>query len=304
MTWIVTADGNELSLRKLRAEHITIEAIAHALAQINRFNGHAKRPYSVAEHSLLVAEIAAREPHLDEQGQLAALMHDAHEAFCGDLPTPMKAEIPGWSSWEASWKYSVREAFGLPLSGAIWEQVHRADLIALATERRDLMPQTATPWPQLEGVQPVQWYWLSSEAAQPWSYWRQKFLQRHGRLAGGRDGLMGAPRIPMVCVPHRIADCLACKAKAARDGPGTSKPHGPVSERLMRLFYGPAQAQQKDHAANDLLHSLMLVACGATQHRYEGGCPDETDPTRRDRDCPACRVLLRADALPDAEGEE
>lgn len=70
-----------------------IEAIAHSLAQINRF-GHASRPYSVAEHSLLVCEIV-KSMGLDCHAQRAALMHDAHEAFTGDVATPHQSRAGG-----------------------------------------------------------------------------------------------------------------------------------------------------------------------------------------------------------------
>ena len=61
MTWLVTANADELDLRVPQPQHITVWAIAWSLGQIVRFNGHALRPYSVAEHSLLVCEIAERE---------------------------------------------------------------------------------------------------------------------------------------------------------------------------------------------------------------------------------------------------
>ena len=59
--WILTATGRDFPLSGLPTvmpdAAPRIEDIAHALAQINRYTGHAARPYSVAEHSLLVCEI-------------------------------------------------------------------------------------------------------------------------------------------------------------------------------------------------------------------------------------------------------
>ena len=61
MTWMLTATGATVDLRWMAAEDISILDIAHHLAQINRYTGACSRPYSVAEHSLLVCEIMERE---------------------------------------------------------------------------------------------------------------------------------------------------------------------------------------------------------------------------------------------------
>ena len=101
-----------MSLQKPQPETFDIGHIAHSLAQINRFTGHASRPYSVAEHSLLVCDIAERYFGLDVHGQLAALLHDAHEAYTTDLSTPAKAEVGGgWRTFEAASATWLRCAF-------------------------------------------------------------------------------------------------------------------------------------------------------------------------------------------------
>ena len=93
MTWLLTATGREHHLGACSAlrpgNTPQIEEIAHALAQINRYTGHAARPYSVAEHSLLVCDLV-QAAGFDCHAQMAALLHDAHEAFCGDAATPVK----------------------------------------------------------------------------------------------------------------------------------------------------------------------------------------------------------------------
>lgn len=63
MTWMITITGREHHLRGSSAQHSLpeINEIAHALSMINRFTGHTTRPYSVAEHSLLVAQMASEE---------------------------------------------------------------------------------------------------------------------------------------------------------------------------------------------------------------------------------------------------
>ena len=186
MTFIVTSSGDELDLKYPRPSHMTIQTVAWSLAQINRFNGHALRPYSVAEHSLLVSEIAEREFGLDAHGQLAALMHDAHECVTGDMHTPGKREIGGaWDEWEIRWMMWVHRSFSLLTARASYvSTIQQADRMALATERRDLVPAAPTPWPILAGVQPVGWVRLNApdRAAHGWGFWRDRFIDRFEEL--------------------------------------------------------------------------------------------------------------------------
>ncbi|MBY0469452.1 MAG: hypothetical protein K2Q07_10800 [Burkholderiaceae bacterium] len=192
MSWIVTAAGDELNLQRPAPGHITALSVAWSLSQINRFNGHAIRPYSVAEHSLLVCEIAERELGLDIFGQLGALLHDAHEFACGDMHTPGKAEIgTAWCSWEARWAIHTRAAFAvLAISATHRTAIKRADLIALATERRDLLhPLAIRPWPCLDGVEPVTWVNLYDDTRRRmgWEDWRDRFLDRYHELDFARN---------------------------------------------------------------------------------------------------------------------
>lgn len=190
--FIVTASGQELHLAHPLPGQVDIISIAWALAQTNRFGGHAARPYSVAEHSLLVREIAERELGItDPHGLLAALMHDAHEAYCGDMHTPGKGCIDGWLAWEAHWEHLIRRCFGLFTASAVYRAaIKRADLIALATERRDLVNSTATtPWPVLAGVAPVDWVDLNDRTRRDmrWDEWRGLWLDEYNALDYARN---------------------------------------------------------------------------------------------------------------------
>lgn len=184
--FIITAAGHELDLQQPKPAHLGIEAMAHSLAQINRFTGHAARPNSVAEHSLLVCEIAEREFGLDYSGQLAALLHDAHECVATDMHSPGKRLIgAAWHVWERRWMHNVRAAHRVLQSSLHFaREIKQADLMALATERRDLMPPTPTEWPVLAGIEPVGWVrlWSPERNEQPWSFWRDRFLDRYHEL--------------------------------------------------------------------------------------------------------------------------
>lgn len=191
MNMIITAGGDELSLDRPAPGHITAYSIAWSLSQLNRFTGHAIRPYSVAEHSLLVCDIAEHELGLDIHGQLAALMHDAHEAYVGDLHTPGKRKVgDAWYTWERQWEGVVRSAFALHTACQQHAaDIKRADLIALATEKRDLMPATPTPWAALAGVQPLARMNLYSHEriAMGWEDWRDRWLDRYHELDFARN---------------------------------------------------------------------------------------------------------------------
>ena len=178
---MVTASGNEVDLRYPKVTAITLADIAHHLAQINRYTGAARRPFSVAEHSLRVLDIVERMLPMDVHGKLAALMHDAHEAYTNDLSTPAKGQVgDDWYNFEGRLERTVRSAFALHAAmhkhGAAIKQ---ADLIALATERAPLLPHGPgiSLWPCLVHVQPVTWVDLMApeRCAMTWGDWRDQF---------------------------------------------------------------------------------------------------------------------------------
>jgi hypothetical protein len=75
---------------KVHAPALTINSLAQSLSRINRYTGRTNRPSNVASHSILVSRIVAWTTHGDDQLTLAALLHDAHEAYVSDIPTPYK----------------------------------------------------------------------------------------------------------------------------------------------------------------------------------------------------------------------
>jgi len=190
MTFIVTSDGAEVCLRYPRTGQLTARTIAHSLSQINRFTGHASRPYSVAEHSLLVCDIVERVLHLDVHAQLAALMHDAHECVAGDMHTPGKREVQGWDEWEYRWTWRVRSEYALlSVFAKHGSDIRHADRLALAIERRDLMPSSPTPWEVLTGIEPIGWMQLNTpeREAMTWREWAAAWHDRYEALDFARN---------------------------------------------------------------------------------------------------------------------
>jgi len=137
--WMQTRSGIRFYPFDPRPEEVHIEDIAAALSKICRFNGHCREFYSVAEHSVRVSRIC------DPQDALWGLLHDAAEAYVGDMVRPIKRHQQLGAYRET--EYEVMEAiiarFSLSHEG-IWAHempysVKLADEVMLATEARDLM---------------------------------------------------------------------------------------------------------------------------------------------------------------------
>lgn len=199
MTWMLTATGATVDLRWMAAEDISILDIAHHLAQINRYTGACSRPYSVAEHSLLVCEIMERElgvssPH----ALLAGLMHDAHEAYTQDVSSPMKAILgDGWAATEERIAHGVRRRFGIAVASASSRaDIRAADLTALSTERAQLLPPGGPDWPVSTSHPPVGWVRLADRAGMDWQDWRQAYLDKFAELNYARSLQMSAGEAP------------------------------------------------------------------------------------------------------------
>jgi 5'-deoxynucleotidase YfbR-like HD superfamily hydrolase len=127
--------------------------IARALANQCRFGGHCRVFYSVAQHSVIVSRLV-EERGGDVEEVFAALMHDATEAYLGDMPHPLKHRSPLGAAFreaEAHLEQAIRERFGLR-SGV--REIKEADRALLATERRAFSAET-WHWPELEGVEPL-----------------------------------------------------------------------------------------------------------------------------------------------------
>ena len=144
---ITTRSGRQVSLLNPKPGQIDISDIAHGLAFQCRFNGQVSRFYSVAQHSILVASM------LPDHLKLAGLLHDAAEAYLGDIVQPLKQLLPEFDRIENLFMVAIGERLGVRLDHH--PEVKRADLIALATEKRDLLPREKCDWAVLQGVVPL-----------------------------------------------------------------------------------------------------------------------------------------------------
>lgn len=198
MTWMLTHSGRKMDLAAPASHAVHTSDISHALGNLCRFGGHTRSFYSVAQHSVLVATL------LPDELKLAGLLHDAAEAYLGDVIQPLKlllkefpqqtrdivdlvassmssklarsnlttslelltlcaSNAPGaialrhfesvYHQAEKAMHAVICERFGIdPDFGA--DEIRHADLVALATEKRDLLPDDSTPWECLEGIEP------------------------------------------------------------------------------------------------------------------------------------------------------
>lgn len=168
MTHAPTASGMTLDLARPEAKRISIRDIAGQLACVNRFNGANIRrsgsPYTVAQHSVIVAKLAERRLAARPLIALQALLHDAHEAFTGDLTTPFKnalgTDCTAVNHVQYRLDVAIHAALGVPLPGEFENEIIQfCDAVAFATEWRDLMPGASPSevTPASFAVKPLRW---------------------------------------------------------------------------------------------------------------------------------------------------
>ena len=142
--WQRMLSGRRLDLLDPTPMDIEIEDIAHGLAFVARWNGQTigDWPYSVAEHSLLVEQIFARQnPGIGARWRLAALLHDAPEYVLGDMISPVKAAIgKGYGELDQRLTAAIHLRFGLPaaLPVAIKKAIKSADIISARLEAEQI----------------------------------------------------------------------------------------------------------------------------------------------------------------------
>lgn len=161
MSWILLNSGGQFRFDDPWLSTFTLTDIILGLARINRFNGQTRVPYNVAQHCINVSYLVPK------NRALAALWHDAAEAFTGDITTPMKQMLgTAYKDLEGRIEQAV---FGRLNVNPYHISIKNADLIMLATERELLFERdTGEVWDCLRGIEPLG----LEEVPRDWKYFK------------------------------------------------------------------------------------------------------------------------------------
>src|SRR5665647_459628 len=177
--WMHTFTGKKFYPMAPRAEDICIEDIAHSLGLQCRYNGHVREFYSVAEHCVHMSCFVS------PKNALWALLHDATEAYVGDMIRPLKKFMPDYVKAEDEVMLVIAQKYGLAGELAIRadmpDDVRDADNRILLTERNALMVKTDHKW-AVDDLEPL------PVIIQGWSPLRAElmYLERFKELTDGR----------------------------------------------------------------------------------------------------------------------
>ncbi len=186
--WQRMLSGRRLDLLDPTPVDIEIVDIAHGLAFVARWNGQTlgDYAYSVAEHSLLVEEIFARQqPTAPAKWRMAALLHDAPEYVIGDMISPVKTAVgPSYGELDARLTAAIHLRFGLPaqLPVRIKRQIKAADNISAWLEATQIAGFSKVEADKLFGKQDTAFVDTLSIAMRPPVAVRHDYAARHAAL--------------------------------------------------------------------------------------------------------------------------
>ena len=141
---IKVAAGHYLDLVAPDPASIEIESIAAALSKICRFGGHCPKFYSVAEHCVHATAMACSDGYTGD-ALMAVFLHDAAEAYLGDMVKPLKVTMPQYREAEIRMESAIELAFGVDLDR--WSGViKRFDRAMLKAEKMNMWPEDKEKW--------------------------------------------------------------------------------------------------------------------------------------------------------------
>jgi hypothetical protein len=172
--WMETFTGKKFTFQKPTPEIICIRDIAHALALLTRYNGHTIKFYSVAEHCVLLTRYMRKKGYPTRM-LMTCLLHDAAEAYIGDMPRPVKVRLPSFKRVENVIAKVISEKYHL-----YWPEpkaLKSVDRRALTDERAQAMPPSNNHWmaDDLEPIGIELKFWSPAQA-------EAKFMGQYGLL--------------------------------------------------------------------------------------------------------------------------
>ena len=143
MSWIETFSGVKFNPLKPRVEDVRLVDIAHSLSQQCRYNGHTHSFYSVAEHSVVLTEYALAQGRSVREA-MTVLLHDASEAYVGDMVRPLKPFMGNFVDVENQIQRVICEKFDLIHPFPDW--LKQIDKRILMDERAQIMLPSGHDW--------------------------------------------------------------------------------------------------------------------------------------------------------------
>lgn len=136
--WMQLVSGKRFWPFDPRVGDFDINDIAHCLGNLCRYAGHTQFFYSVAEHCVLLSYAVPPEY------ALAALLHDGSEAYCADIPKPIKRELADYQGVEDAIQQMLCDQFGIAYPFA--DAIHQADKAILANEAEYCLSECEVDW--------------------------------------------------------------------------------------------------------------------------------------------------------------
>lgn len=175
--YMQTYSGQHVNVLSPKSDEIHIDDIAIALAKQCRFNGHCRDFYSVAQHCVVGADQFLMQGRRDLAREF--LLHDATEAFVGDMIRPVKRCLPSFSVIEDKFWSVISRKFKLPKIHS--SEVHDMDNIMAVWEKRDLLPNSSE-WPNMPDISALNlpklhgWTWEVAQTEYLY-YYKKLFIE-------------------------------------------------------------------------------------------------------------------------------
>lgn len=151
------SNGKYADPMDLKPEDVHVDILSHALANINRYSGHCRHPYSVAQHSVAMARLC--DPGLEK----ACMLHDAVEIFTGDIPYPIKKYLgPKYEELEEAISRQIFEIYGVPYS--LNYEIEELDRMICQNEKASFFPdQEGVGSDGIPGIQMFGISWMEAK---------------------------------------------------------------------------------------------------------------------------------------------
>jgi len=139
---IETFSGKMFNIVNIDTNNISIDDISHSLSMQCRYTGHCRYFYSIAEHSVAVADYLHKK-YRERRLTLAGLLHDACEAYLSDISSPEKQLLPEYKKLEYNLSTIIGEVYNVDF---LDPRIKEADIVMLSQEAHQLLPSMGNTW--------------------------------------------------------------------------------------------------------------------------------------------------------------